>query len=122
METKSTAQDRPLSGSDDRQKFNTNEMTAIIKETVENAIQDANYVHSKVPAWNSTIVESCLKKLRAANTNYKFIVTCVIMQKNGAGFYAGSSVYWDNVHDGSASYRHETKTLYAITNVFALSV
>jgi hypothetical protein len=23
------------------------------------------------------------------------------MQKNGAGFYAGSSVYWDNSHDGT---------------------
>ncbi|ORZ08597.1 Tctex-1 family-domain-containing protein [Absidia repens] len=102
MEARSSVQDKPLSGSDDRQKFNTDEMTAIIKETVENAIQDADYLHSKVPAWNSTIVETCLKKLRAANTNYKFIVTCVIMQKNGAGFYAGSSVYWDNAHDVQA--------------------
>ncbi|KAI8093911.1 flagellar inner arm dynein light chain [Halteromyces radiatus] len=122
MDGISSPQTQSSSISDDKQKFNAEEMTTIIKETVENTIQDADYSHSKVPAWNSTIVETCLKKLRAVNKNYKFIVTCVIMQKNGAGFYAGSSVYWDNLHDGSASYRHETKSLYAITNVFALSV
>ncbi|KAI8335106.1 Tctex-1 [Chlamydoabsidia padenii] len=122
MDAKSSTQSQPTSGHDDKQKFNPEEMTAIIKETVENTIQDAEYSHSKVPSWNATIVETCLKKLRSTNNNYKFIVTCVIMQKNGAGFYAGSSVYWDNIHDGSASYRHETKSLYAITNVFALSV
>ncbi|CAO3610953.1 unnamed protein product [Cunninghamella echinulata] len=104
------------------EKFNTNEISSIMKETVEGAIQDAEYNHSKVPGWNATIVETCLKKLRAKNKNYKFVVTCVIMQKNGAGFYAGSSVYWDNSRDGSASYRYENKSIYVITNVFALGV
>ncbi|ORZ20227.1 dynein light chain [Absidia repens] len=122
MDSTSPPHSQSQSDLENKQKFNIDDMTAIIKETVENAIQDAEYSHSKVPAWNSTIVETCLKKLRASNSNYKFIVTCVIMQKNGAGFYAGSSVYWDNLHDGSTSYRHETKSLYAITNVFALSV
>lgn len=72
-----------------------------------------------------------------------WIVTCVVMQRNGAGFYAGSSVYWDNARDGkylfvyavshdsntvlqhaigSAAYRYENKSLYALVNVFALSV
>lgn len=27
-------------------------------------------------------------------------VTCVIMQRSGGGFYAGSTVYWDSAHDG----------------------
>lgn len=69
-------------------------------------------------------------------------VTCVIMQRNGAGFYAGSSVYWDNQRDGkfalkfesvhnscnsppclgSANYRFENKSMFAIVNVFGLSV
>ncbi|CAO3618393.1 unnamed protein product [Cunninghamella blakesleeana] len=110
------------STSQEIEKFNTEEITSIIKEAVEQIIQDAEYNHSKVPGWNSSIVETCLKKLRERRKNFKFVVTCVIMQKNGAGFYAGSSVYWDNTHDGSASYRYENKSLYAITNVFALSV
>ena len=76
------------------------------------------------------------------------LVTCVIMQRTGAGFYAGSSVYWDNNNDGkvsspflclvesigthfniitthlkgSASYRYESKSVYAVINAFGLSV
>lgn len=73
-------------------------------------------------------------------------VTCVIMQRSGGGFYAGSTVYWDSAHDGkrasptvmcsctnsslfrilsiigSATYQYESKNLFAIVNVFALSV
>ncbi|KAL0088435.1 dynein light chain Tctex-type 1, partial [Phycomyces blakesleeanus] len=90
--------------------------------TMESVLLDVDYAHGKVPSWNSTIIDNCLKKLKDMNKNYKYVVTCVIMQKNGAGFYAGSSVYWDNLHDGNASHRYETKSLYAIVNVFGLSV
>ncbi|CAO3685845.1 unnamed protein product [Umbelopsis vinacea] len=93
-----------------------------VVETVEATITDTAYSHTKVPEWNSTIVDNCLKRLKDMNKNFKYVVTCVIMQKNGAGFYAGSSVYWDNSHDGSANYRFENKSLYAIVNVFGLSV
>lgn len=30
-----------------------------------------------------------------------YTVTCVILQRTGAGFYAGSSVIWDKNNDGS---------------------
>ncbi|KAI8584274.1 hypothetical protein K450DRAFT_219034 [Umbelopsis ramanniana AG] len=103
-------------------QFNVEEVTNIIKETVEATITDTVYSHTKVPEWNSTIVDNCLKRLKDMNSNFKYVVTCVIMQKNGAGFYAGSSVYWDNSHDGSANYRFENKSLYAIVSVFGLSI
>ncbi|KAL0091856.1 Tctex-1, partial [Phycomyces blakesleeanus] len=90
--------------------FNSEEVTAIIKETMESVLLDVDYAHGKVPSWNSTIIDNCLKKLKDMNKNYKYVVTCVIMQKNGAGFYAGSSVYWDNLHDGK-SYYHFTSNL-----------
>ncbi|KAG2182218.1 hypothetical protein INT43_007145 [Umbelopsis isabellina] len=131
---------------DNHKKFNAEEVTSIIKETIEATITDTVYSHTKVPEWNSAIVDTCLKRLKDMNRNFKYVanhtmfkiqnlpaslkylthkhspVTCVIMQKNGAGFYAGSSVYWDNSHDGSANYRFENKSLYAIVNVFGLGV
>ncbi|EIE75559.1 hypothetical protein G6F46_005306 [Rhizopus delemar] len=80
--------------------FSTEDITAIIKEVVEGAIGDADYTHTKSPGWNNAIVEGCLKKLKDKNKSCKYVVTCVIMQKKGAGFYAGTSVYWDNENDG----------------------
>ena len=49
-------------------------------------------------------------------------VTCVIMQKNGAGLHTASSCYWDNSTDGSCTVRWENKTMYCIVSVFGLAI
>ncbi|CAO0798884.1 unnamed protein product [Mucor circinelloides] len=103
-------------------EFNSEQVTGIIKEIVEATLTDSEYSHSKVPAWNANIIETCIAKLKSISTNYKYIVHCVIFQNKGAGFYVGCQVYWDNQNDGSASYRHESRTMCAIVNVYALSV
>ncbi|KAI8071044.1 dynein light chain Tctex-type 1-like protein [Gongronella butleri] len=108
--------------SEERTKFNADEMAAVLKDVSNEVLADAQYSHTEVAKWNTEIVEKSLKKLRSSYKTYKFIVTCVILQKTGAGFYAGSSVYWDNATDGSTSYRFENDSMYAITNAFALNV
>ncbi|KAI8972684.1 Tctex-1 family-domain-containing protein [Pilobolus umbonatus] len=106
----------------DEKVLNTQEVTALIKEIVENTLSDQDYSHSKVSAWTTEIINGCLQKLKAISKDYKYIVNCVIMQRTRTGFYAGTSVYWDNVHDASVTYRHETKSMNAIVNVFGLYV
>ena len=70
-------------------------------------------------------------------------VTCVIMQKKGAGFHEASSCYWDSANDRTSlslsfllalvplltllravsySYRWENKSMHCITSVFAISL
>ncbi|OBZ85494.1 Dynein light chain Tctex-type [Choanephora cucurbitarum] len=105
----------------EQKKFNTEDTLVLIKEIVESTLKGSEYSHSKVSQWSSTIIDGCINKLKTNNTNYKYIVTCVILQNKGAGFYTGSSVFWDNQNDGSASYKFESTTMYALVNVFALS-
>lgn len=38
------------------------------------------------------------------STCFVFTVTCVIMQKNGAGLHTASSCFWDNTTDGLLSH------------------
>eukprot|EP01137_Pigoraptor_chileana_P035017 Opistho-2@28429 len=102
--------------------FIVEEVTGIIKESVEALIGAAHYQHSKVGQWSSNVVELCLKRLTALNKPFKYIVTCVIMQKNGAGLHTASSCYWDNQSDGSCTVRWENKTMYCITSVFGLAI
>ncbi|KAI8644433.1 tctex1 domain-containing protein 1 [Parasitella parasitica] len=102
--------------------FNSEQVTATIKEIVEATLTDAEYSHGKVASWNANIIETCITKLKEISKDYKYIVTCTIFQNKGAGFYVGSQVYWDNQNDGSASYRHESKSLTAIVNVYALRI
>lgn len=80
------------------------------------------YQHNKVNQWTSNVVEQCLNQLTKLGKPFKYIVTCVIMQKNGAGLHTASSCFWDNGTDGSCTVRWENKTMYCIVSVFGLAI
>ena len=67
-------------------------------------------------------IESTLKKLKDLNKPFKYVVTAVIMQKNGAGLHTATSCFWDNTTDGSATLRWENKGMYCLVTVFGLSI
>lgn len=54
--------------------------------------------------------------------NFFLSVTCMIMQKNGAGLHTASSCFWNNETDGSCTVRWENKTMYCIVSVFGLAI
>uniref|UniRef100_A0A8C4RDT5 Dynein light chain Tctex-type 1 n=1 Tax=Eptatretus burgeri TaxID=7764 RepID=A0A8C4RDT5_EPTBU len=89
---------------------------------VEAAIGGMSYQHSKVNQWSSNIVDQCLNHLAKLNKPFKYIVTCTIVQKNGAGLHLASSCFWDNTTDGSCTVRWENKTIYCIVSVFGLAI
>eukprot|EP01135_Chromosphaera_perkinsii_P008721 Nk52_evm54s1444 gene=Nk52_evmTU54s1444 len=102
--------------------FVVEEVNNIIKESIEQSLQNTNYNHNKVGQWTANVVEQCLKRLTSLNKPFKYVVTNVIMQKNGAGLHTASSCYWDNNTDGSCTVRWENKTMYCIVSVFGLSI
>ncbi|GFS12497.1 dynein light chain Tctex-type 1 [Elysia marginata] len=102
--------------------FVVDEVTNIIKEAVEGAIGGNGYQHNKVNQWTSNVVEQCLNQLTKLGKPFKYIVTCVIMQKNGAGLHTASSCFWDNSTDGSCTVRWENKTMFCIVSVFGLAI
>eukprot|EP00741_Cyanophora_paradoxa_P021739 tig00000241_g20982.t1 len=108
--------------SSEESQFVVDDVNTVIKEAIESVLQNAVYHHNKVSQWTSNIVEGCLKRLTAMNKPFKYIVTCIIMQKNGAGLHTASSCYWDNTTDGSCTVRWENKTTYCIATVFGLAI
>ena len=52
-----------------------------------------------VQIWTDEICSKLTKELVEANKPFKYIVTCVIQQKNGAGMHLAHSCYWDAVSD-----------------------
>lgn len=102
--------------------FVVDEVSNIVKESIEQAIGQSTYAHNKVSQWTSTIIEQCLNQLTKLGKPFKYIVTCVIMQKNGAGLHTASSCYWDNSTDGSCTVRWENKHMYCIVSVFGLAI
>jgi len=87
--------------------------------------------HRKVAQWTAQVtafhctrqvIEGCMKRLKDLNKPFKYIVTAVLMQKNGAGLHTATSCFWDNTTDGSATLRWENKTMFCIVTVFGLAV
>uniref|UniRef100_G1KD68 Dynein light chain Tctex-type 1 n=1 Tax=Anolis carolinensis TaxID=28377 RepID=G1KD68_ANOCA len=67
---------------------------------IEGTIGGNAYMHSKVNQWTTSVVEQILSQLTKLGKPFKYVVTCVIMQKNGAGLHTASSCFWDNSADG----------------------
>jgi len=86
--------------------FLVDEVSNIIKESIETNIGLQSYQLAKINTWTSNIVESILHSLTNLKKPFKYIVSCIIMQKNGAGgLHTASSCYWDSTTDGSCTVR-----------------
>ncbi|EFX80005.1 dynein light chain Tctex-type 1-like [Daphnia pulex] len=103
-------------------QFVVDEVSAAIKEAIESVIGGNTYLHNKVNQWSSSIMDCCLQSLVKLQKPFKYIVTCVVVQKNGAGVHTSSSCFWDNSTDGSCTVRWENKTMYCIVSVFGLAI
>uniref|UniRef100_A0A8C6H904 Dynein light chain Tctex-type 1 n=1 Tax=Mus spicilegus TaxID=10103 RepID=A0A8C6H904_MUSSI len=79
--------------------FVVDEVSNIVKEAIESAIGGNAYQHSKVNQWTTNVLEQTLSQLTKLGRPFKYIVTCVIMQKNGAGLHSASSCFWDSSTD-----------------------
>ena len=81
-----------------------------------------SYTPAKVDQWTNGVVESCLCSLTKQRKPFKYIVTCVIMQKNRTGLHTASACYWDNTTDGSCTVKWNNKTMYCIVSVFVSAI
>ncbi|XP_030638565.1 dynein light chain Tctex-type 1 isoform X1 [Chanos chanos] len=102
--------------------FVVEDVSRIVKESVEGVIGGSAYQHSRVSQWTSSVVEQSLSQLSKLGKPFKYIVTCIIMQKNGAGLQTASSCFWDNSTDGSCTVRWENNSMYCIVSVFGLAI
>lgn len=46
-----------------------------------------------------------MQELHDLSKPFKYVVSCVIVQKNGAGFHIGHSAYWDISNDNVCQVR-----------------
>ncbi|GFT86563.1 dynein light chain Tctex-type 1 [Nephila pilipes] len=108
-----------------KEQFPGNDVVDIIKivinETFEE-VQDGSELETLAEQWTSTIEEKVLWNLSKLNKPFKYIVTCAVVQKNGACFYTAASFFWDNYTDGCCTIRWENSFMYCVVTVFGLTI
>ncbi|XP_053560601.1 dynein light chain Tctex-type 3 isoform X1 [Bombina bombina] len=102
--------------------FNAEDASVIVKECVDVILSGVDYDESRVNEWMSSVIEQSLTHLVKMGKAYKYIVTCTVMQRRGAGLHTASSSFWDNTTDGSCTVRWENRTIYCVVNVFAVAI
>lgn len=90
----------------DENAFVVEEVAAIIQDSISSVIgESSKFVDEKVGTWTNNIVEGCVAKLTALHKPFKYIATCLIMQRTGAGLIKASACFWDRCTDGACTLR-----------------
>ena len=66
---------------------------------MEGVLKDKIYNELLVQGWIDEICSNITLELVSANRPFKYFVSAVIMQKNGAGFHVAHSCHWDAAND-----------------------
>ena len=76
------------------------EIDTLVREVITSAVGESAFLHAKIDAWSSNIVEGVLKRLAALSKPFKYVITCNLSQKAGAGLHAASCTRWNDKTDG----------------------
>ncbi|XP_055942944.1 dynein light chain Tctex-type 1-like [Argiope bruennichi] len=108
-----------------QEQFPGEDIVNIVKLVINEVfqeVQSGSETEMLTEHWISLVEEKVLWNLSKMNKPFKFIVTCAILQKNGAGFHSASACYWDDNTDGSCTVRWENAFMCCIVTVFGLAV
>ena len=105
------------------EEFNSDDIEVVIKSAIGSVLNESiQFKAKKVNDWCNSIISAALKGLQSLNRPYKYAITVIIMQKNGAGLVSAASTYWDSGKDGLCKIVWENQTTHCIVTVFGSSV
>lgn len=98
------------------------EVDSLLRESISAAVGDSQFLHAKADAMSANIAEGCLKRLAALNKPFKYVLTCNLMQKAGAGLHAATCTRWSDKTDGKLSVQWENTTMTVLVTVYWLAI
>mmetsp|Transcript_55926 Transcript_55926/g.89008 ORF Transcript_55926/g.89008 Transcript_55926/m.89008 type:complete len:123 (-) Transcript_55926:96-464(-) len=110
--------------------FNDEEVHKIVWQILESQLNEGDYNDERSNDWSNKICEDAVQQLTSLNKPFKYIVNCVLMQKNGAGLNSSTSCFWDTGNDGVVSIQWpkpnakniSNPTVTAVVTVFAIKL
>lgn len=85
-------------------KIPSEKISEEVELLVKQKLQSEKWSPKKVDGWTKDLIENILKVLAEMKKPYKYVVTCIIMQKNGAGLYSTAGAIWNETTDGRVNY------------------
>ncbi|GMI43582.1 hypothetical protein TrCOL_g7366 [Triparma columacea] len=82
--------------------FIPEQVEPLLYEAIGEVLQKESYSEDKVQGWVDQLCSICLKSLADLQKPYKYVVTCQIMQRTGAGIHTAHSCFWNREDDNIA--------------------
>ncbi|EET02629.1 Dynein light chain [Giardia duodenalis] len=102
--------------------FVSEEVNGIVKDILDTMLGQVTYQQNKMTQLTESVIDEVLKRLVALKKPYKYLVSCVLMQKMGAGLHSSAAEMWDITTDGYAHVRWDNKTMFCFLTVFGVSI
>jgi len=99
------------------------QLNNIVGESLKGFKDESVYfLPDKVGQWTQAIIDTCLKELVKMNKPYKYVVTCIIQQRLGAGLQTVTAMHWDKKTDGLTTAQLDATNLTLIVTVFYMHI
>jgi dynein light chain Tctex-type 1 len=92
---------------------------SIAERIVKKRLSGKAYRHEKVAGWIERIAEDVVAELRQLSPNFKYCVSCAVLQQLGQGVHSATSCFWDERLDGRTTALWQSKSILCIVHVFA---
>jgi dynein light chain Tctex-type 1 len=101
------------------EEFQVEDVEQLVKQSLQSTItQETRYDPETANTLSKNILEACMKNLVGMQRPFKYVVTILIMQKNGAGMHTAMGALWDSRKDGTAKIPWENDTMHVIVTVY----
>lgn len=87
---------------------------------VSSVLEGKTYHSTEAQTWAADISEQVVLALKDISTEYKYGVTCVLLQKGEAGVHISSNYFWDFTRDGSFVVKWENDSMHCVLTVMAM--
>lgn len=105
------------------QEFDVYEVNQIAAKIVESIISNEESLKTdKMNEWTNAIVHGVLQELSKLEKSFKYITTCTINQRDGAGLYIHSACCFNTETDNVCTSRFDYNAIFAIVSVYALAL
>lgn len=114
--------DNALDGLTEDDLIDDAEVDTMVRQAIGQTVGENQLILGKLDSWTTNIIEGCLKRLGALQKPFKYVVTCNLSQKTGAGLHAATSTRMNEKTDGRLTVQWENDTMFILVTVYWLAI
>lgn len=106
----------------DADEFKEEEAQEIVDVIIEKILGEEKTINfDKLQEWIDLIIREVLEELVKLKKSFKYIVTCMIDQRNGAGLVSHSSCWLNNETDSIKTLRWKNDAMNCVVSIYVFA-